>query len=284
MAREIHKIGLTGMEAERLNEVLVVAQKYFAGITTENFSDLFKLKPAQVETCLAADPTFNEVRNFLIFLFWCRHYFALRPLGVLFHLSKSQIGRIIEEELEKLVGLASTFITLDEMDFDNSFMLKNVVGIVDSTEVLIQSWHEKAFSGKKKNFTLKYQATIDIATGRTLHIAGPYLGSVHDARIWRESLLGEYLAKDELFVLGDKGYIGCKSVYAMKKRKTGQARLSAEDDLYNRKLASSRIRVENHFADVKQWKCISHVFRGKNLSDHWKVYFACEILNAISHS
>jgi hypothetical protein len=260
-----------------------VTQHYFAAVTNENFFELFKLKPEQAANYINSDD-FNDVRNFLIFLFWSRHYFPLRPLGVLFHLSKSQIGRIIEEELDKLVARYPEFINLNDIDFDTAFVLKNVVGIVDSTEIVIQSWHPKSFSGKKKDFTLKYQVTIDFGTGVTVHIAGPYLGSVHDAKIWQESLLGDYLAESYLFVIGDKGYIGCESVHAMRKKKGGQVVLSDEDEQYNRNLSRVRIRVENHFADIKQWKCVSHVFRGKNLSDHWKVYFACEILNIISKS
>lgn len=94
------------------------------------------------------------------------------------------------------------YINLDDMDFDSTFMVKNAVGIVDSTEVLIHAWHEKSFSGKKNNFTLKYQVTIDILTGNTLHIAGPFLGSVHDATIWKESLLA---VEVRLACIGDVG-------------------------------------------------------------------------------
>ena len=70
----------------------------------------------------------------------------------------------------------------------------------------------------------------------------------------------------------------------MRKKRRGQIALSAADKDYNRNISRYRIRVENHFAYIKQWKFVSHVFRGKDLSEHWKVYYAAEVLHAISKS
>ena len=46
-------------------------------------------------------------------------------------------------------------------------------GILDGTECQIQKTTEDAYSGKKKQYSLKYQVTIGISTGKVHHIYGP---------------------------------------------------------------------------------------------------------------
>ena len=130
---------------------------------------------------------------------------------------------------------------------------------------------------------MKYQVSIDATTLRPFHVAGPYFGKIHDATVWKECSLAEYLRENDLFLLGDKGYAGCQQVYSMKKKKRGQQTLSTADKEYNAKIAEVRVRVENHFADLKKWKVLSHVFRG-NVESHRKVFIACEFLTLLSKS
>ena len=151
---------------------------------------------------------------------------------------------------------------------------------MDGTELVITKWINKSFSGKSHDFTIKYQVVVGFPHFRPVDIVGPYLGSISDATIWKESAIANYLEENELKVLGDKGYIGCPSVVAMKKKKKGQTKLSDEDKEFNRKISLVRVKVENHFADIKKWKVLSHVYRG-DLKDHYKLFLTVEFLTLL---
>src|SRR5262249_35818850 len=117
----------------------------------------------------------------------------------------------------------------------------NCIGIVDTTEIIIQAWQQQSFSGKKKNFTLKYQVIINFS-GKVLNIYGPSFGSLHDVPIWHNSNIGLWLIDNNKFVLGDKGYIGCGGVIYPEKKNfypsSNQYRpLSATAQIRNRKIS-----------------------------------------------
>ena len=104
-----------------------------------------------------------------------------------------------------------------------------------------------------------------------------------DATIWKKSGMGEYLQEEDLWVLGDKGYQGCLHVKHCLKKKPGQDTLDPSSREFNRQISVKRVEIENHFAKVKVWKAISHVYRG-DLTNHVKIYYTCEILALISQS
>jgi hypothetical protein len=55
-----------------------------------------------------------------------------------------------------------------------------------------------------------------------------------------------------LFVLGDKGYQGCRNVYFMRKRQRGQAELPARDKAYNVTMLESCSYFSAHFETALQ--------------------------------
>lgn len=265
-----------------MESVLRVTKEYFPFIKESNFNELFKLSALQVAHHLKTE-NFVTIRNFLILLHWCRNYPPMRTLGVYFNLSKSQISRILEAETEKLSSTISDYVYLRDIDVLDNFFLPNCVGVVDSTEVEINCWVGDSFSGKKGAHTLKYQVVCCLTTRKPIQISGPYFGKESDATVWKKSGLGEYLENDDLWVLGDKGYQGCLRVKHCLKKKRGEPSLAPRERDYNRKISVKRVEIENHFADVKKWKVVSHVFRG-DLNNHMKIYLTCEILTIISKS
>ncbi len=154
------------------------------------------------------------------------------------------------------------------------------LGVVDGTEIIINKWIGPSYSGKAHDYTIKYQVVVGLPDYRPVDIVGPYFGSVSDATVWKESDISRYLEENGLKVLGDKGYVGCPAVYAMRKKRRGQARLTLEDKTYNNTIAKYRVKVENHFADVKKWKVLSHAYRG-DLSAHYKLFLICEFLTLL---
>jgi hypothetical protein len=266
--------------------VLEVGHLYFEYLNQDNFIELFKLTPRQVAIYLLTTAEFGlfqmEVRNFLLFLFWCRHYLPYRVLAVLFHMGKSTVHRIIHAQLNALRGKLPDFVNVNDMAPLQDYPLVGTVGIVDATEVYIERKDSRSFySGKKKRYTVKYQVVTDIDSGIPIHVAGPYAGSVHDANMWQQSMFGEYLELRGLFVLGDKGYQGCRNVYFMRKRQRGQAELPARDKAYNVTISEKRVEIEQYFGLIKDWKVINHVFRGDLLS-HCAIFSCCLILTHFS--
>jgi IS5 family transposase len=60
------------------------------------------------------------------------------------------------------------------------------------------------------------------------------------------------------------------------KKEKGQAKLSADDQEYDRKISKKRIRVENHFADLNQFQILHHAYRG-NILHHANALLCCEV-------
>jgi hypothetical protein len=123
--------------------VVGIAQTYLPMLKESTFSEIFKLSPTQVAShCHSAQKTTNKfwIRNILMFLYWARHYPSMRALGALFGLSKTQSCDIVHEMMNYFSSLYPTFVNLSNTDFPDDFFLPWTVGIVDCTEIVIQSW------------------------------------------------------------------------------------------------------------------------------------------------
>ena len=194
---------------------------------------------------------------------------------------RTQAKDITSRGVRDVASRISEFVNLDGIDVLDDFFLKNCVGVVDSTELQIWTWVGDAYSGKKKQFTLKYQVVVCLITGKAIQINGPYFGKMSDATVWRESRMAEYLERDDLWVLGDRGYVGCRRVLFCLKRKRGEIRLPTASKEYNQKISRKRVLVENHFADLRVFKAVKHCFRG-HVRDHHEIFFCCEIFLALT--
>lgn len=60
------------------------------------------------------------------------------------------------------------------------------------------------------------------------------------------------------------------------KKSRGEETLPAEKKEYNRNISKKRILVENHFADLKQFSCLSDVFEAR-VNNHGKAVSCCEV-------
>jgi hypothetical protein len=224
----------------------------------------------------------NEIRDILLLIFRLRFYMPIRALSVIWLLSKSQIHRILTKQLDNIVNnILPSWISLDNWKrSDAPPRYPNHIGIIDCTEVYINNWQKNCFSKKKGRQTVKYQVIINADTMRVKHIYGPYKGSRHDSTLFKNSIIPNWLETNNIFLLGDKGYIGCNRVLHPIKKKKFQKRLPLETRKKNLELSQVRIKVENHFARLKQWKALSYCYRG-NLNNHGKVFLVCETLQMI---
>lgn len=273
---------------EREALVLAVARLYFPYLTKDNFHNLFKLNLYKVVCITKGKKKPRHIRNFLMMLFHLKHYLPVRTACVMFNLERSRYEQIVNLEIESfLETYQSEYFSIHSRrktnfipEFPNTFM------IVDSTEILIQAFKKKSFSGKKNNFTLKYQILVGVLTGEIFHVYGPELGSVHDATIWKNSNIQDFLLQQNETVLGDKGYIGCSRVIHPYKRAlhplfNTPIPLTLAQKEHNHNISKYRILIENVNSWIKNWAILSTIYRG-SLDSHHQIFLSCCILTTMT--
>lgn len=109
------------------------------------------------------------------------------------------------------------------------------------------------YSGKKKRHTVK-NAVVTTVTGLMLFVGATVSGHTHDKRIADE----QYSFPSEWTVYQDTGYVGYRSgdntVMPFRKPKGGE--LTEDQKAYNRKVSSTRVKVEHHIGSAKILKVI----------------------------
>jgi hypothetical protein len=110
-------------------------------------------------------------------------------------MSMGGVHLLLRKEHEKLNLSNEYFIDIDDWSDDQlSTKYLRVIGIVDCTEITINTWQSNAFIKKKGESTLKYQVVTYHSTGKPLHIYGPFKGSIHDAKVYKKSDITKYLS------------------------------------------------------------------------------------------
>jgi len=273
---------------ERKSHVLQIVRRYFPSIRQDNFQNLFKLSLLKV-VCLTRNRSRpKKIRNFLMMLFHLKHYLPIRAACILFDIEKSRYDQIINMEIKDFVEThASNYFRIHTREEQNNLPeFPHTFMIVDSTEILIEAFHKQSFSGKKYNFTIKYQLLVGSLTGEIFHVHGPELGSVHDATIWRNSGVSDFLRNENETVLGDKGYCGCSGVIHPIKKKTHPLTKSkipfTQAELErNHNISKYRILIENVNSWIKDWSILSTIYRGE-LDSHPQIFLTCCILTTMT--
>lgn len=142
------------------------------------------------------------------------------------------------------------------------------LGAVDATLIPIQRpkdpiQNNNYFSGKHGRHGGKIQVTVS-PDGRAIHVSPLIPGRRHDAYLFRNSGLAEFMKKTKRTsgkteithpaLLADSGYIGLDEVYyelIVCKKKPLRGELSQKDEETNSKLHSDRVLVENFFGRLK---------------------------------
>jgi hypothetical protein len=87
------------------------------------------------------------------------HYPPVRALSVIAGMSRSGVHLLLQKELEKLNSSNEHFIDIDDwMDDQLSTKYFRVIGIVDCTEIAINTWQSNAFSKKKGEPTRNFSS------------------------------------------------------------------------------------------------------------------------------
>ena len=145
-------------------------------------------------------------------------------------------------------------------------LLPNSVGIIDGTEVFIQrpsnlETQKSSYSDYKSHTTVKYLVAIDTFTGVFTFVSSGFSGSCSDRYTVEHSGLLDILQPGQR-ILADKGYTA-RDLFARKKcfltipSFLSDGRLSGDQAIRSRLIASVRIKVENAIKRMKEFKVFS---------------------------
>lgn len=198
----------------------------------------------------------------LLALWYLRVYSTYFYLGIIFHIGESsshRISKFIENILIKcdLFNLPSRSLTKE--NFEKL--------LLDATEVRIERpkrGQRKFYSGKKKSHTLKSQVFVDKKSKKILSV-DVASGKTHDFKIFKQKAKKRQIHKNTELE-ADKGYIGIEKFHEksfIPKKKKRKEKLSKEDSLFNRAIASSRQTIEHVFGHIKSFKILSTKYRNR---------------------
>lgn len=244
---------LTSFTEEEVDEILVVCEE--------------TLKP------VGPGRRYKDMKcRVVIYLTWLTSGWTIRALATLFQMTMPSVQRTINYVMSGLTySLKREYLpqSRDEIVTAKKFEhFPQAMGAVDATLIPIQKPRSPEldhayFSGKHGTHGGKIQVTVD-ADGRAIHISPLIPGRRHDAYLFRNSGLAEFMQKKKKVsgrmvvghpaLLADSGYVGLDEVYyelITCKKKPPMGTLSQKDVEVNTKLHSDRVIVENFFGRLK---------------------------------
>jgi DDE superfamily endonuclease len=213
--------------------------------------------------------------QFLLTIFWLRHYPTQETLGFLFGVSDSTAKRAIDRCLPLLEAAGRDTMRLPDPGRGRrknlSTLLKDtpdVAVIIDTFEQAVQRpkrRQKRFYSGKKKRHTLKSQVAVDEETGQVVDVADSVPGPTADITVLKESKLLKRLPKG-VGGLGDLAYVGIADLHpeglgaTARRKPRGQPR-SLADRRYNKAFSRRRIVVEHGIGRLRRFQALTQTDR-----------------------
>jgi DDE superfamily endonuclease len=213
--------------------------------------------------------------QFLLTIFWLRHYPTQEVLGYLFGVSDSTAKRAIDRCLPLLEQAGKDTMRLPDPGRgrrkDLSTLLKDtpdVAVVIDTFEQAVQRpkrRQKRYYSGKKKRHTLKSQVAVDEETGALVDVADSVPGPTADIKVLKKSKLLKRLPKG-VGGLGDLAYVGIadwhpEGLGATGRRKPRGQKRSLADRRYNKAFSRRRIVVEHGIGRLRRYQALTHTDR-----------------------
>src|SRR6516162_2216013 len=213
--------------------------------------------------------------QFLLTIFWLRHYPTQEVLGYLFDVSDSTAKRAIDRCLPLLEAAGQDSMRMPDPGRGRRKNLSTLLKDTPDVAVLIDTFEQpvqrprrrqkRFYSGKKKRHTLKSQVAVDEENGRIVDVAPSVPGPTADLQLLRGSRLFLRLPQG-VGGIGDLAYVGIAELHpeglgvTPRRKPRGQKR-SLGDRRYNRALARRRIRVEHGIGRLRRFQALSQTDR-----------------------
>jgi hypothetical protein len=222
----------------------------------------------------------------LMVLIWLRHYLTGETLGYLFGVNQSTVSRTIARLLPVLCEVEEANIEWPPPQVKRLSWLAftqaqpDLRALVDATEQSVNKPQDDAqsrahFSGKQRRSTCKTVIHVN-EEGLIRQISASQPGSIHDVTQLRQSGILTTIPPETMTV-ADAGFVGIykdlpnQAVLLPYKAQRNHP-LVAEQIYANRFIASLRIKVENVFAHLKNFRILSHRFRHHVATVHSQVF------------
>ena len=200
--------------------------------------------------------------HLLWLLSFLKLYLPIDVLHVMWDVSYNSFNNSIWELIDYL------YDNLQEIDEkyrnNHSFFISNfeAIGIIDASEFFIERPiinQSKYYSGYKKRHTYKYNFICPIDEKILIYVDGPYFGPVDDSDMIKRSGFLKKLGKNEILI-SDQKYKSVEKVYT-------ELHVNLNSIEFFKK---KRVLIENTIGDLKNFECLSNVWR-HNIEQHKKV-------------
>ncbi|XP_058811121.1 putative nuclease HARBI1 [Topomyia yanbarensis] len=192
-------------------------------------------------------------------IWWLANKSTYRSSGDRFDMSRGLTHSVVLRFCKILYGNRSKFIRWPREDelrgvADNFKKFPNVIGAIDGTHVEIpKPRNDDSYNNRKLTQSIQVQLVCN-AKKQFLDVFCGYPGSVHDARVWRESPLYAYLNSAQCTVPNDMHLVG-DSAYPLDtfllRPYKDNGNLSPEKINFNKVHSSTRMVIENAIGLLK---------------------------------
>ena len=209
----------------------------------------------------------------MMLLLYYRTYTSQMQIGFMFGIDEANVCRIIK----KLEPILAKIVAISK---NRELKKEDVDILIDVTEQKIErpeKNQKEYYSGKKKCHTLKTEVRID-KNGRITNVSKAFLGKTHDFKIHKQS---DPLPMNTR-VLADSGYQGLKKLRKDSKtpiKKKKKKPLTETQKLYNKMISKIRVKIENTFAQIKNFRILSDRYRNKRKGHNLKFNIIAGITN-----
>jgi len=236
----------------------------------------------------------NVVNRILLVYIWLRKYPHLDTLAILFDVSPQTVSALLYQGIVVLWRHFHSVIAWPSNREWNAMRnawreFPNAVGCIDVTphEIFIPSTEPQrnVYSGHRHLHLLNIQMICD-NNGHILFLQTGFLGNTHDSQSFRlMERIGPGSAHDMpagLFILADKGYPDIPPLLTpFKQNKIRRMRTNREKRKarrFNRELSRKRIKIEHTFKHIKDYKCVSGIWR----QERWLLPVVVELCNFLT--
>ena len=220
-------------------------------------------------------PQISQKDVLILLLHFFRRYPKLEEMAVAYGITASKLSKILDKAIQAaykryvplLIERPAEVIELPSCD--NVPECGYIVdAIVQRILVPTGTFDQKKqwFSGKHGCYCLKSQVITDMK-GAAIMVHSGYMGSIHDMRIFRETMeewhrLAVLHPATPQKILADKGYQASDIPVLLTPVKGTPARLTRQENALNERIGKARIVVENFFGRLKnRYAIIGSVYR-----------------------